>query len=1295
MPSPSLSRRDKSTKTFLAKCQFRPQLECLENRMVLSNLVTDVTTGHTFTTITAAINDATTNNGDTIKVSAGTYLEDVIVTKSLTFQGPNAAINPNGTNARGPEAIIEPATTDIESGIAVLIETTGVTFDGFTLEGSTGQTGTTVTTNGAVINSAYGFANINNSANDNYAVGNLTITNNIVKDFNQGGIAFDNLTTPAVASTGNTISNNKIDNVFGNSNNDPIAGTGIIGADNFYASITGNVITRVQDGIFLQFYNVVDTSGHPDVVSGNQIGSDGVIANGGFGITGVYYSDITATASPWTFSNNNLTALTGSGADAAQTGFQVFRVFGGNSGTFTNNNVTGGVFGVEFFSDPTAVPMVWQGGTISGSGVGFLVTNTDITNGNSNFDTQVSVNQTTITGATTAGIEVQDKGGTNLATVNISQAAITNCPSGILISGVTAHAIASITKSDIEKSTTAGINVSGGELNGLTNSLIKNNAVGILIGASSTFSNSISDNDLSLNTVAVSSQIPVDVSGNWFGTNNATTILNNTSGEVDFSPYLNVGTNSAPMGSGFQGVFTTLDVSSLGAIVGSVGRIQKAINLLVTAGGVINVQVGTYVENDDINKPVVLNGTNQATTILEPAVNGANPGGSGVLPTGASTVILIDASGVNINNLTIEGANPNLTGGSVVNNVSINARNGIVENGTSTAFSGTTISNVTVKDVYYRGINLGGTNFSITSSTVSNVAGDPLSAGIANIGGTGVIGSTSPAFAAGLGNTISNATSGIIDNNAISSIIINNKISSVNIGIHVDNVGSGTNGGFDVIQGNTITTPTGTSPTGIYSLGAAGNVSVQYNTITGFQLGLAQYGSTQINGANAGTTTFLGNAVDASNVPTSTGILLTTQELGNGSPGSITSFVRGNTLSNATTGLQVTVASGSNATETVTAIGNAFRSTPTAVSLGTGVDGSTFKFNDNSFEASSSFIDHGVGTLDATSNYWGSPYGPTVSTNTPPTGKTTGTAIVDSTTGGGSGTVTYNPYLFSSTGTASFKIVVLPQTGILNSTTFTVTITALLAPSFGTNLTDTNYTGTVSLYTNGLLNLPATVTFTAADKGVKTLTAMGIAIGSYPVVAADASTGGRVQSVSSNVNVTGSTATTTTTLQLGATFAYDQTPVTLTATVTPSSGAVSTPTGSVVFFVDGNFLQTVSLNSSGVATFSYQPSSFSTPAGSHTLQAYYSGDSAFLASTSLSSSLFVEKTPPKPLGFIAVGSGQESHRRSMSTIPPALRSRRSARLADSWAGCAWLLVTYTERVQPTSSPRQGPEAHRS
>jgi len=87
-------------------------------------------------------------------------------------------------------------------------------------------------------------------------------------------------------------------------------------------------------------------------------------------------------------------------------------------------------------------------------------------------------------------------------------------------------------------------------------------------------------------------------------------------------------------------------------------------------------------------------------------------------------------------------------------------------------------------------------------------------------------------------------------------------------------------------------------------------------------------------------------------------------------------------------------------------------------------------------------------------------------------------------------------------------------------------------------------------------------------------------------------------------------------------------PVVMTATVSPSSGS-GTPTGTVTFFNGTTQIGTGTLNS-GVATYSYNPSSLA--AETYSVLASYGGDSAFVGSTSSTQTLTVNPAPDFTIG---------------------------------------------------------------
>lgn len=132
--------------------------------------------------IQAAINAAT--NGDTIYVAAGTYAENVAVSKSVTLTGANVGVNPN-TGSRIGESILNGS---------VMVSSNDVTFDGFTVSNPSGTSGISVT--------SVSGANVRNSIFNDIGTGNAT-----------GSAQAVYISTSNSPISNFTISNNKIMNV--------------------------------------------------------------------------------------------------------------------------------------------------------------------------------------------------------------------------------------------------------------------------------------------------------------------------------------------------------------------------------------------------------------------------------------------------------------------------------------------------------------------------------------------------------------------------------------------------------------------------------------------------------------------------------------------------------------------------------------------------------------------------------------------------------------------------------------------------------------------------------------------------------------------------------------------------------------------------------------------------------------------------------------------------------------------------------------------------------------------------
>jgi len=175
-----------------------------------------------YATIQAAINAA--NDGDTVYVKAGTYYENLVVNKTLSLVGEDAA---NTTIDLGNS-----------SGSAlVYIDASWVNVTGFTIR------------NGA----NYGFSGICLGNASNCLISGNNITNNDV------GICF------APSSYGNSSSNTIVGNNITNNVDGVMLGNGVGFAEN--NSVVGNNITNNSDGVY--FWSSSD-----NIIVGNNISAN-------------------------------------------------------------------------------------------------------------------------------------------------------------------------------------------------------------------------------------------------------------------------------------------------------------------------------------------------------------------------------------------------------------------------------------------------------------------------------------------------------------------------------------------------------------------------------------------------------------------------------------------------------------------------------------------------------------------------------------------------------------------------------------------------------------------------------------------------------------------------------------------------------------------------------------------------------------------------------------------------------------------------------------------------------------
>jgi hypothetical protein len=221
----------------------------------LSMPVTNLNSGLSYSTIQAAIDAATA--GDVINVCAGTFAENITVSKSLTINGANAGIDPN-TGQRTAETILVPSVNDPSAGRLINLQANNVVISGFTLDGDNPSlSGGTTIINGADANTARA---LNNQPNYTYG---LTFENNIVRNFILTGVyLFPTTSITQPNSSFNYIRNNHFVNMHWR---------GVFTQNEVDAEISNNVFTDVHTGIAINTVSTSPASGFTPRISNNTI----------------------------------------------------------------------------------------------------------------------------------------------------------------------------------------------------------------------------------------------------------------------------------------------------------------------------------------------------------------------------------------------------------------------------------------------------------------------------------------------------------------------------------------------------------------------------------------------------------------------------------------------------------------------------------------------------------------------------------------------------------------------------------------------------------------------------------------------------------------------------------------------------------------------------------------------------------------------------------------------------------------------------------------------------------------
>lgn len=296
--------------------------------------------------------------------------------------------------------------------------------------------------------------------------------------------------------------------------------------------------------------------------------------------------------------------------------------------------------------------------------------------------------------------------------------------------------------------------------------------------------------------------------------------------------------------------------------------IQGAIDA-ASPGDTISIGAGTYRENLRLNKALELAGAGEAAVTLQPAVSNPDPAGCGASSlcggaTAASNIILVEASGTSIHDLTLDGDNdqpdPVVSSGVTVGGVDIDARNGIIENFHAGVFDATTVHHVTIRNVFLRALyaSSGGNGFDFHHNTITNVRGSGASIAIFAFSASGRIAD----------NVVSGCNDAIAANWSRGIEFLDNTVTGCESGVHTDNSG-GTPP--DRLARNVVSAGTASS-WGVWTFVPYVEPIVEDNVITDVQYGLSTWGQ-----AVAGVgTIFRRNSVDGANRAGSIGFLAST-----------------------------------------------------------------------------------------------------------------------------------------------------------------------------------------------------------------------------------------------------------------------------------------------------------------------------------------------------------------------------------------------------------------------------------
>ena len=269
---------------------------------------------------------------------------------------------------------------------------------------------------------------------------------------------------------------------------------------------------------------------------------------------------------------------------------------------------------------------------------------------------------------------------------NVSTANAGDQP-GLLISSNTLTS-ASITNNEFTDNPAEGIrlyNVTRGQL-GINENVITGNTTGVTMTAGSTTT--------------------LDLSINWWGDSDPAVIITMIQSGMDYTPWLDVGTDIDPGAPGFQPDKSVLWVDDDSPQAGLLDRIQEGVDLV--SGSTVNVLNGTYyTEGIYVDNPVEIIGESRTGVIIAPLnayVEGTNN----------NSAFIYRSSDVMIKTMTVDGqANGSLGAG--VNNF----RTGITADYVGN-YGNIVLDDLTIQNIARRGIQIANPAPPVTGGNIVN-----------------------------------------------------------------------------------------------------------------------------------------------------------------------------------------------------------------------------------------------------------------------------------------------------------------------------------------------------------------------------------------------------------------------------------------------------------------------------------------------------------------------------------------------------------------------------------------------